>query len=235
LSVRSSCSRSGWQDTQRRASQQVHHSGRSGSDVAVAAAKLQVGSVGWGCGKVGSSVKLAGSHSKAPQQDHLIHCQPEMGRGVAPLQCSQHSSGGCVRHSDAVALGRMRGPQSPAADCWLNTPTSAAIESGSHKACSHCRLNGLCLAQSCDGLVGFALVASCSGKASPHGSLMPPGALQADLWQPGAVISSSTHTKVSSRPQGAMLVTHRAPGADRQQVHGWAAALLLQTAAGPER
>jgi len=34
-----------------------------------------------------------------------------------------------------------------------------------------------------------------SGKASPHGSVMPPGALQAEMWQPGATISSNTKVR----------------------------------------
>lgn len=41
------------------------------------------------------------------------------------------------------------------------------------------------------------LVPCSTGKVSPHGSLMPPGALQADLWQPGAVIGSSANAKVN--------------------------------------
>lgn len=45
-----------------------------------------------------------------------------------------------------------------------------------------------------------------SGKVSPHGSVMPPGALQADLWQPGAVISSGAKQQSSISISSEVLV-----------------------------
>jgi hypothetical protein len=77
--------------------------------------------------------------------------------------------------------------------CWRAGPLPGAGEvARAHAAqlCASC-LRLLVLH------VLLLLVPCSTGKVSPHGSLMPPGALQADLWQPGAVIGSSANAKVN--------------------------------------